>query len=248
MYDLFDGSSVNIFISYIAGFITFFASCLLPLVPTYLAYLSGVTLRSQADEHQKWSVVQVGMFFVLGFTTTFFILGLLLNQFSYVVAPYRDLIQKLAGILFIILGLFMFGVFKSQKFSQERRIDVHGILHNYKHLHSFLAGVAFGFGWTPCIGPVLAVILYWSANQANMWNGMLQLFFYSLGLGTPFLLVAIGFDRALPLISKYSKVSHYVTYISAGFVMIAGLLLLLGQFQALSHFLIGIFNLRRLAV
>ncbi len=120
--DVFDGSRVNFLIAFLAGGITFFASCLLPLVPTYLAYLSGVALNDEQASQKKWQIFKTGLMFVVGFIITFIILGLLANRFAAVVAPYRQLIEKIAGILFIALGFFMMGVFKSTFLSQEKKL------------------------------------------------------------------------------------------------------------------------------
>jgi cytochrome c-type biogenesis protein len=244
---LFDGSEVNLVIAFIAGFITFFASCLLPLIPTYLAYLSGVSLSDPEAGEQRWSIVRVAFFFVLGFIATFVILGLTLNQFAAAVAPYRSLVEKLAGLLFISLGLFMLGVFKHPFFNQEKRFDAHSLFSKHKHLHALVTGIAFGFGWTPCIGPVLAVILYWSAQQASLWSGMGLLIVYGMGLGLPFLLVAAGFERIVPLLKKYKQVSIYTNYISAAVIILAGVLMFFGLFQSLSLVMLQYFNLNALA-
>ena len=112
-HSIFDGSQVNLLIAFIAGGVTFFASCLLPLVPTYLAYLSGVALNDDQASQKKWQVFRTGFLFVLGFIITFMLLGLAANKFASVIAPYRQIIEKIAGLLFITLGLFMMGVFKS---------------------------------------------------------------------------------------------------------------------------------------
>lgn len=232
---LFDGSQVNIGVAFLAGVITFFASCLLPLVPTYLAYLSGVSLQhveGNVDASDKrWRVIRVAGFFVLGFIATFVVLGIALNQAAALVAPYRDGINRVAGLLFIFMGLFMMGVFRHPWFTKERRFDVHGLMSKHQHLHALLVGVAFGFGWTPCIGPVLALILFWSAHQATMWYGTLLLIVYGLGLGLPFLVVAAGFEKIIPLLRKYAKATQYVTHFAALVIILIGFLLLLGQFQ-----------------
>jgi cytochrome c-type biogenesis protein len=245
---LFDGSQVNLLVAFVAGFITFFASCLLPLVPTYLAYLSGVSLQSDEATSQRWSVFRVALFFVLGFITTFVILGLLLSQFSAAIVPYRVIINRLAGLLFIGLGLFMLGIFKSNFFSRELRFDVDHLFKRYKHTHAFLTGVAFGFGWTPCIGPVLAVILFWSVQQSSMLMGTLLLTVYGIGLGIPFLLVALGFEKIIPLLKKYARVSQFAMYLAGGVIILAGILMFSGQFQRLSLILLNLLGLDTLAV
>ena len=249
-----DGSQINFFIAYIAGFLTFFASCLLPLVPTYLAYLSGISLTTNLERDddsslkKKWKIVKIASFFVFGFILTFIILGLTATQLSGIITPYRNVIAKLSGVLFIILGLFMLGVFKHRLFSQERKVDVHNIFHKQRHLHAFLTGIAFGFGWSPCIGPVLGIILYWASQAQSTMTGIALLTFYGIGLGTPFILVAFGFEKIIPLLKKYGKISHYATILSGITVLLAGLFLILGQFHTFSLFLVRLFHLNALSI
>lgn len=245
---LLDGSQVNLLIAFVGGFVTFFASCLLPLVPTYLAYLSGVSLQSDNAEQHRWSIFRVALFFVLGFISTFVVLGALISQFSVVVASYRVFINRLAGFLFVVLGLYMMGVFKSHILSREMRFDVHHLFKQYRHLHAFITGIAFGFGWTPCIGPVLAVILFWSSQQASMIQGLLLLIAYGIGLGIPFLIVALGFEKMIPLLRKYARISQYAMYVSGMVIILAGVLMFFGQFQRLSLVLLQLFGLNTLAI
>lgn len=249
-----DGSHVNFFIAYVAGFLTFFASCLLPLVPTYLAYLSGISLKTHTDmtedrlRAKKWNIAKIATFFVFGFILTFIVLGLTASQLSGVIAPYRQIVEKLSGVLFIVLGLFMLGVFQHQLFSQERKLNLHNAFRQHRYFHAFLTGIAFGFGWSPCIGPVLAIILYWAAQAQSTMTGIVLLASYGMGLGTPFILVAIGFEKIIPLIKKYGKVAHYATLFSGIIVFLAGVFLLLGKFQVFSLFLVNLLHLRALTI
>lgn len=243
-----DGSQVTVGVAFLAGFVTFFASCLLPLVPTYLAYLSGVSLTTETATKQRWLVVRHAVLFVSGFVTTFFALGVFSYHLASQIAPYKPVIEKIAGLFFITLGLFMLGVFQHRWFIQERRFDLHRMFNQHRFLHAVIMGVAFGFGWTPCIGPVLAVILYWSAQQATVWQGAGLLLVFGLGLGLPFLLVAIGFEHLIPLLKKYTKVSLYINRFAAGVIIIAGALLLTGQFQSMSAFFLQLFNIHLLTL
>lgn len=248
MNDIFDGSNVNFLIAFLAGGITFFASCLLPLVPTYLAYLSGVSLSEDHDQQQKWQIFKTGAMFVLGFVLTFVILGLAANQFAIIINPYRQVVEKIAGILFIFLGLFMLGVFKSKTLSKEKKFDLHGKFLQHRSLHAILTGVAFGFGWTPCIGPVLAVILFWAARADSALKGALLLTSYGMGLGVPFLLIALGFEKIIPWIKKNQHITQITNIISGVFIIVTGVLLLTTQLQAISIYLLRFFNLGTLSI
>jgi cytochrome c-type biogenesis protein len=247
-HSIFDGSQVNILIAFIAGGVTFFASCLLPLVPTYLAYLSGVALNNNQASQKKWQVFKTGLMFVAGFIITFIILGLLANKFASVVAPYKQVIEKIAGVLFVALGLFMMGIFKSAFLSQEKKFNLQGKFQQHRSLHAVLTGIAFGFGWTPCIGPVLAVILFWAAQADSALKGIMLLTAYGVGLGIPFLVIALGFEKIIPWIKKHTKISQIMSFVSGLFILGAGILLLMDQLQNLSLYLLDLLSLNRLSV
>lgn len=244
---MFDGSQVNLLIAFLAGGITFFASCLLPLVPTYLAYLSGIALSDENAGQKKWQIFKTGLMFVVGFIITFIVLGLAVNKFAGIIGPYRQLVEKLAGVLFIVLGLFMMGLFKSTFLSKEKRFNLHGKFQQHRSLHAVLTGIAFGFGWTPCIGPVLAVILFWAAQAESTLVGTMLLTAYGIGLGIPFLIISLGFEKIIPWIKKNHRLSQLATIISGVIVLISGILLIRGDFQQLSLLLLDFFQLSRFA-
>jgi cytochrome c-type biogenesis protein len=122
------------------------------------------------------------------------------------------------------------GIFKHQFFSQERKFNVGGLLSKSVFVHAFLFGLAFGFGWSPCIGPVLAVILYWATQAQTQMYGLLLLIVFGLGLGVPFVLIAAGFEKIVPLLKRYRKVSLYVEKISGVLIILFGLMLLTADF------------------
>ncbi len=255
-----NGSNVNIFVALIAGIVTFFASCLLPLVPTYIAYLSGVSVSSSnSDDYKKnrYLVFKTAIFFVLGFVLTFVFLSLFVSKITNVFPLFREVVEKTSGVIFITFGLFMLGVFKHRFFSQERKLDFRVILSKFsknnkgtlldlftkqRNIHAFLTGIAFGFGWTPCIGPVLAVILFWATRGSALY-GVTLLFSYGIGLGIPFLLVALAFENVVPILKKYSKVSKYVSIVSGLIILVTGIILLLGELDFFSKYLLRIIGL-----
>lgn len=243
-----DGSGVNLIIAFLGGFITFFASCLLPLVPTYLAYLAGVSLSEQDSTQKKWQIFRTGLFFVLGFIATFILLGLAANQFGALINTYRTAVEKIAGGLFILLGLFMLGVFKSKFLSQEKKFNLHNKFQKNRFLHAFLTGIAFGFGWSPCIGPVLAVILFWAARAESMLKGVLLLTAYGIGLGAPFLIIALGFEKIVPWLKRKAHLSRIFNSLAAILIILVGILLLIGQWQAVSIWLIRLSSLNEFSV
>jgi cytochrome c-type biogenesis protein len=256
--DFLNGSNVNVFVALIAGIVTFFASCLMPLVPTYIAYLSGVSLTNTKEyKKNRFFVFKTAIFFVLGFVLTFVFLSLFVSKITNVFPLFRTVVEKISGVVFLLFGLFMLGVFKHRIFSQERKFDLNTLISKifkkekfkvaelftkHRNLHAVLTGIAFGFGWTPCIGPVLAVILFW-ATRGSVLQGVSLLLAYGIGLGIPFLLVALAFENVVPLLKKYSRVSQYVSIISGIVILFTGIFLLFGQLESLSLFLLRIIGL-----
>lgn len=239
----FDGSNVSFLTAYIAGLITFFASCILPLVPTYLGYLSGIAFQDLGKKENSIKIFRTASIFVFGFVASFVTMGLLLQKLSGVLNGYRPIIEKLSGAFFIVLGLYLLGLFKSKFLSKERQLPINKFFEEKAGLHALFVGLGFGFSWTPCIGPVLAVILYWSAQAETSLLGSLLLVSFGLGIGTPFLIVSLAFEKLIPILKKYKKISKYVSYISGLIVLIFGILLLVGKYQEISIRLIKLFSI-----
>lgn len=240
---VFDGSKVNLGIAFISGIITFFASCLLPLVPTYLAYLSGISLQEEHfTKKERLRIFTTGLSFVVGFIATFVILGLGLQQFSFLLNSQRELLQRFAGIMFILMGLLILGLIHPRFLTEEHKLPLQKILTNYRLIHAFLTGTAFALGWTPCIGPVLAVILYWASQSGTALQGGTLLLTFGIGVGLPFLIIAVAFENLMPLFRRYSKASYYLNIASAIIILIVGILLLIGEFQNTMATVLRFFN------
>lgn len=231
MLDTFlDGSTVTLFTALIAGVVTFFASCLFPLVPTYLAYISGVSLSSASTPEHHSAVRTAALFFVAGFVSMFVLMGMTIQRLAGFFAQYRSGISQLAGIFFIALGLFLLGVFKKiPGMYGEARFDVQKLFVRHTKLHAFFTGVAFAFAWTPCIGPVLAVILYWAAIQATAFKGFLLLVTYGLGVGLPFIIVALGFNKLVTVAATHAIWFQRLTKLVAVLIIAAGVYMILGR-------------------
>lgn len=240
---LLDGNTINPLVAFTGGLITFFASCLLPLVPTYLAYITGSALQDEQQTYQRWKVFRHALFFVAGFILTFILLGLSLNQFSAAFQPYRVILEKLGGMLFILFGLFLTGVIKSGWLQREFKFNFGSWFERWPYLNAFLFGLVFSIGWTPCIGPILAVILLWSTQQATMLNGIFLLFMYGLGLGLPFLVTALLFETIMPWWQRSKYLSLRARQIAGIMIIISGLLILSDQFQNFSFWLVRLINL-----
>lgn len=208
-----------------AGILSFISPCILPIVPGYLSFISGVTFDELQGKQQKIisRVFINSLFFVLGFSVVFISLGASASFISGFLRDYMHIIGKIAGALIFILGLHFVGLFKIRWLNYERRFQV-----GSKRLGivgSFIVGLAFAFGWTPCIGPILAGILALAAVEETVSRGVLLLGFYSAGLAVPFLITAIAFNSFIAVSSKIKSHFKLVEVIAGGFLIMVGLLI-----------------------
>jgi cytochrome c-type biogenesis protein len=245
---LLDGNTINVGVAFLAGFVTFFASCLLPLVPPYLAYLSGVSLGSAeaGESFYRRRVVVSALLFVGGFILTFTVLGITASAIGQALASYRSLGLKLGGITMIVLGISMLGIVPFQLLHREVRITLPDAIKDWHILGSILVGMVFAFAWTPCIGPVLAVALYYAGGQENLWQGAALLLSFGIGLGLPFVIVALFFDKVWPFFQKYKYIGRLFQILAGLIILASGILLLMGDFQSLTVRIFQFTGLQRL--
>jgi len=212
----------------LAGLISFFSPCVLPLVPIYLGYMTG-TAVSGLDSSKRLTTLIHAAFFVLGFGLLFVALGAtagLLGSLIYPVLPY---VIKVGGLILIIFGLQMTGLIKMPFLAMEKRLEMQRSGRK-NYWASFLVGVIFAAGWTPCVGPVLSGILMLAADSQTVSRGATLLAFYTLGLGLPFLVVAALVDVAVPALRKMSKFLRSVSILGGVLLILMGFLLLTGLF------------------
>lgn len=191
--------NINILIVFIAGMGTFLAPCIIPLVPSYISYISGVVLGEESHTKGRFKVFIHTAFFILGFGSAFSALQILLFNFTNLASTLigNNILNMVFGGIIIIMGLNMIGVFKISKLYRESRISLH---FNKKNIGtSFLFGFAFGFGWTPCMGPVLFTVMSYLAGSDTMSQGIFYIWIYTLGLGFPFMIFALMLDRTYKL-------------------------------------------------
>ena len=209
---------VTLFIAFAAGLASFLSPCVLPLVPAFVAYLSGTTAAELKSDSKKakTSIFINTVLFVLGFTLIFALLGALINSvllnISYTL---KDVLGKIGGVIIILFGLVLLGIIKPQFLQQEHKLKLKGLKPSYAA--SFLFGAAFAVGWTPCVGAILGAVLTLALTKPAIAFGML--FAYALGLGVPFLAVGLFTSQATALIKKYQNVMKYVS-IAAGVILI----------------------------
>ena len=220
--------------AFIAGVLTFLAPCTLPLVPGYLGFISGASLDDLKDPEKtrgaRWKIFLNGLFFMLGFSAVFIIMGTLIGFVGATfLAPYRLWLGRIGGVFVIIFGLFMLHVLKIPFLMQEKQLKAPAIFKQGKPINSFILGSAFAFGWTPCVGPILGSILLLASTSTSALQGALMLTIFSAGLAVPFLLIAIGIGSASRHIQNISKYLNIISIIGGIFLIALGLLLVSGN-------------------
>jgi cytochrome c-type biogenesis protein len=229
-------TNIGVGLAFLAGLASFLSPCVFSLVPAYIGYLGGRTVASaQLDHPSRWVTFSHGLAFVLGFSVVFVFLGVAASALGGLLYDLRTWIAKIGGIVVIIFGLHMIGVFRIPFLEYDLRPQSNPD-RNRGYLASALMGVFFSAGWSPCVGPVLGAILTFALNGGSVSQGVRLLSAYSAGLAIPFLLAAIGISWVTTILRRYSKVMRYVEIGMGVILVIVGAMLLLGTFQLLSRF------------
>ncbi len=227
--------SVGITIAFAAGVLSFLSPCVLPLVPSYLSFVTGMSLEDLQEGLNRRTTMVHSLLFVAGFTGIFLLLGASASFLGQFLKQYENLIARVGGVIIIILGLHLAGAFRLAPLLREKRLYLHDKPAGY--LGTLGVGAAFGAGWTPCIGPVLGAILTFAASQDQFWSGVGLLFVYSVGLAVPFLLAALALDAFLRAFSRFRRFLPVVQVLSGVLLVILGLFLVTGSFSALTGYL-----------
>ncbi len=223
-----------------AGAISFLSPCVLPLVPPYLAYMAGASMDDlAAGRDADRRILRTATFFVLGLSTVFLLLGLAASSLGRVLLAYQYEMTLLAGAVIVVFGLHFLGVFRIGLLQREARIetDVSG----RSPLGAYALGLAFAFGWTPCIGPVLGSILSLAAQEGSVERGMLLMGFYAAGLGAPFLLTALFLRQAVGMLAGMKRHMRAIERAMGGLLLVVGVLMLTGVFTEMSFWLLETF-------
>jgi len=233
-------SQVSLFAAFTAGLLSFISPCVLPLVPSYLSYITGLSVENLAkvEERQRFqsAILLNALLFIAGFSTVFIAFGASASLIGQVLYEYQDMIRKIGGILIIIFGLYLVGVLKLNVLMTERRL-VHFESRPVGYLGSFLIGTAFAAGWTPCVGPVLGTILAYASTTESMSGGIMLLSAYSLGLGLPFFLTAFGMDTFLSYFKNFRTYLGGVSFVSGGLLVLVGLMIFTDSVTVFTSFL-----------
>jgi cytochrome c-type biogenesis protein len=225
-----EGTSLGLTIAFGAGLLSFLSPCVLPLIPSYVTFITGLSLED-VQKARRAALIH-SLLFVLGFTLIFLALGATATALGQLLGYQRVWITRVGGVLIIVFGLYMLGVFNISLFSQERRIHIANKPIGY--LGTLLVGIAFGAGWTPCIGPILGSILTYAASSADLSRGIWLLLAYSLGLAVPFLLSAIAVERFLDFFSRMKRQMGWITRTSGVLMIGIGILMVTNYFTVLA--------------
>lgn len=235
-------STFPVLVSFAAGVVSFLSPCVLPLVPGYVSYVAGQSLSDPASRRSarnRVATLSLSILFVLGFSTVFVILGASATALGQLFLSYRYEANLIAGAFVVVFGLLMIGIVRWPWL--QRDIRFHLDLPGGRPIAAYLLGLAFAFGWTPCIGPVLGTILTTSAVSATVAQGIVLLSVYSLGLGLPFLAAALFTDRLFGQLKSLRRAGRYLQAGSGGVVVGMGVAMMTGQLTVFSYWLLNTF-------
>lgn len=226
---------VTYWIAFVAGLSSFFSPCVLPLIPAYFSFITGMTIDELTQGESKAARVKLilsTLSYVLGFSLVFILMGAAVSVMGRQLMDYRDLIRTFGGIIVVIFGVHLTGILTIPGLNFDKRIHV-----QKKPLHifgTFLVGMAFGAGWSPCVGPQLGSILALAAEKGSVANGIIMLSIYSLGMALPFVVLSVFIDSMLIFIKKANKAIRYVTVGSGLILIVIGLILLFDKMSVLT--------------
>ena len=236
---------VSLFAAFLAGILSFISPCVLPLIPGYLSFVSGVTLEEMRapaasvtlvdSSAKRRRTVIMSLAFVLGFSIIFIALGASATAIGTLLMEHLQLLGKIAGVVIILFGLHMMGVLKIGLLYKEKRVQT-----NKKPAGFFgaiLVGIAFAFGWTPCIGPILSAILLVASTQETIGEGVQLLASYSAGLGVPFIATSLAINKFLAASARIRKHYHTIEVVSGILMVIVGVLIFTNKFTVIARFL-----------
>jgi cytochrome c-type biogenesis protein len=224
-------------VAFLAGLLSFLSPCVLPLVPSYLSYVTGMSGAAEIQSRRHLALLHAALF-VVGFTLIFVALGATATAMGRLLNHYQQWLERVGGALIVVFGLYTTGLLKSGMLSREMRVQLADQPVGY--LGSVLAGMAFGAGWTPCIGPILGSILLYTSSRADFARGIPLLFAYSAGLAIPFLVAAGALEAFLRWFHRFRKYIGWVERIAGVLLIVVGVMMMFGLFTLISGWLQGL--------
>ena len=224
--------------AFIAGLLSFLSPCVLPLIPSYIMYITGLSYPDLQAEHPSHVIRNKSIFhslsFICGFTVVFVLLGASATYIGSFLHEHATIIRKVGGVLLVLMGAHVTGLLPIRFLLGEKRVSITHKPAGY--IGSFLVGIAFAAGWTPCIGPILAAILAVAATEERVYQGVLLLLVYSIGLGVPFFLSALAMHRFLIIFTRFKRYIHAFEIITGIFLIIIGVLIYSNWLSRLSGY------------
>ena len=224
--------------AFIAGLLSFLSPCVLPLIPSYITYITGLSFSDLQAEHPTHKVRQQtvihSLIFIAGFTTVFVLLGASATYIGGYLQSHMGLLRKIGGALIIVFGIHVTGIFDIGILLGEKRLNIRRKPAGY--LGSFIVGIAFAAGWTPCIGPILASILMVAATEETVYHGIALLLIYSVGLGLPFFLASLAMHQFLVVFNRFKKYIRIFEIVTGLFLIVVGVLLFTNYLAILSRY------------
>jgi len=228
------------FVALLAGLLSFLSPCVLPIVPPYLAYMGGISMNEMTSEGKGSNrAIIPALFFVLGLSTVFLFLGFTASVFGAFFLQNQELFAQISGVVVIIFGLHFVGIFRIPILDREARLDAGD--RGGSSFGAYILGLAFAFGWTPCIGPQLGAILSLAASEASLTRGTALLAVYAAGLGIPFLLAAIFVQRSMTVMNRLKRHMGAIEKGMGALLILVGLALVTGSFSRFSYWLLETF-------
>lgn len=223
-------------IALFAGVLSFLSPCVLPIIPPYLAYMGGISMAQlTGDAPDRRPAIVASVFFVFGLSTVFLLLGFGASAFGRFVGTNRLLLGQIGGVVVIVFGLHFLGVFRIPLLMREARLDAGD--RGGSSLGAYLLGLAFAFGWTPCIGPILGTIMTLSAQEDSLVRGTLLMAVYSAGLGLPFILSAVFIHRAMKIMNRMKQHMGLIEKSMGALLVVVGLLMFFDRFSVMTNWL-----------
>ncbi|MCL4456693.1 MAG: cytochrome c biogenesis protein CcdA [Nitrospirae bacterium] len=231
--------NVSLLMAFGGGLLSFFSPCVLPVIPSYVSYITGISFEDLTGEQDKGRIRKVtlknSLSFIAGFSLIFILLGASSSFLGSILSDYQDTVRKIGGVLIVVMGLYIAGILKIGFLMQDKRLHLQNKPAGL--LGSFLVGTAFAAGWTPCIGPVLGSILLYASTSNSVAGGIELLTAYALGLGIPFLITSLTINTALSYFKKINRYMRVVSVVSGLFLVVVGILLFTGTFNVLSQYM-----------
>lgn len=224
--------SIGYIAAFAAGVVSFLSPCVLPLIPGYLSFMTGIAVSELSEQRSSRAVIVPALLFVAGFAAVFTALGASASVIGSFLFDYRTALERVAGLLVIGFGVLMLGIIKVPWLYGEARLDM-GKARAFGRGAAFVLGAAFAFGWTPCVGPVLGAILALAGTSADAAQGASLLFVYSLGLGLPLVATAALFGTMGPLLARLNRHSLVINRVAGALLIAVGVLILTGQLSVL---------------